>query len=92
MKGWLRASDGWLHAAAQEGSAPPEAGKVPGGTERPDSPAVGQPADQRDALPRPVRGGSDVKTLLLLALAAVVGAVVLSNQDDIRRYMKMRNM
>ena len=42
--------------------------------------------------PDPVRGGSDVKTLLLLALAAVVGAVVLSNQDDIRRYMKMRNM
>jgi hypothetical protein len=33
-----------------------------------------------------------VKTLLLLALAAVVGAVVLTNQDDIRRYMKMRNM
>ena len=43
-------------------------------------------------LPRPARGGWDVKKLLLLASVAVVGAVLVSSQDDIRRYIKMRNM
>jgi hypothetical protein len=52
----------------------------------------GQPADLGDALPRPARGGSDVKKLLFLTTVAVVGAVLLSSQDDIRRYIKMRNM
>jgi hypothetical protein len=33
-----------------------------------------------------------VKKLLLLASVAVVGAVLVSSQDDIRRYIKMRNM
>jgi hypothetical protein len=33
-----------------------------------------------------------VKKLLFLATVAVVGAVVLSSLDDIRRYLRMRNM
>lgn len=49
-------------------------------------------SDQGDALPRPGRGGSDVKKLLFLLTVAVVGAVLLSSQDDIRRYLRMRNM
>jgi hypothetical protein len=48
--------------------------------------------DRRDVLPRPARGGWHVKKLLLLASVAVVGAVLVSSQDDIRRYIKMRNM
>jgi hypothetical protein len=47
---------------------------------------------QGDALPRPARGGSDVKKLLFLVSVAVVGALLVSSQDDIRRYLKMRNM
>jgi hypothetical protein len=45
-----------------------------------------------DALPRTARGGSDVKKLLFLVTVAVVGAALLSSQDDIRRYLKMRSM
>jgi hypothetical protein len=33
-----------------------------------------------------------VKKLLFLVTVAVVGAVLLSSQDDIRRYLKMRSM
>jgi hypothetical protein len=33
-----------------------------------------------------------VKKLLVLVTVAVVGAVLLSSQDDIRRYLKMRSM
>ncbi len=33
-----------------------------------------------------------MKKLLLLASVAVVGAVLVSSQDDIRRYLRMRNM
>lgn len=33
-----------------------------------------------------------MKKLLFLLTVAVVGAVVLSSQDDIRRYLRMRNM
>ena len=33
-----------------------------------------------------------MKKLLFLVTVAVVGAVLLSSQDDIRRYIKMRNM
>jgi hypothetical protein len=33
-----------------------------------------------------------VKKLLFLLTVAAVGAVVLSSQDDIRRYLRMRNM
>lgn len=44
------------------------------------------------APPRPARGGSDVKKLLFLVSVALIGAVLVSSQDDIRRYIKMRNM
>lgn len=33
-----------------------------------------------------------MKKLLFLVTVAVVGAVLLSSQDDIRRYLKMRSM
>jgi len=33
-----------------------------------------------------------MKKLLFLLTVAAVGAVVLSSQDDIRRYLRMRNM
>jgi hypothetical protein len=33
-----------------------------------------------------------VKKLLFLVTVAVVGAVVVSSQDDIRRYLRMRSM
>ena len=33
-----------------------------------------------------------MKKLLFLATVGVLGAVLLSNQDDIRRYLKMRSM
>jgi hypothetical protein len=33
-----------------------------------------------------------VKKLLFLVSVALVGAVLVSSQDDIRRYIKMRNM
>ena len=33
-----------------------------------------------------------MKKLLFLLTVAVVGAVVLSSRDDIRRYLRMRNM
>ncbi len=33
-----------------------------------------------------------MKKLLFLMTVAVVGAAVLFNQDDIKRYMRMRNM
>ncbi len=33
-----------------------------------------------------------MKKLLFLLTVAVVGAVLLSSQDDIRRYLRMRNM
>ena len=33
-----------------------------------------------------------MKKLLFLVTVAVVGAVILSSQDDIRRYLRMRSM
>jgi hypothetical protein len=33
-----------------------------------------------------------VKKLLLLVSVAVLGALLMSSQDDIRRYLKMRSM
>ncbi len=33
-----------------------------------------------------------MKKLLLLVTVALVGTVLVSSQDDIRRYLKMRNM
>lgn len=33
-----------------------------------------------------------MKKLLFLVSVAVVGAVLVSSQDDIRRYLKMRSM
>jgi hypothetical protein len=33
-----------------------------------------------------------VKKLLFLVSVAVVGALLVSSQDDIRRYLKMRSM
>lgn len=45
-----------------------------------------------DALPWPARGGSDVKKLLLLVSVAALSALLVSSQEDIRRYLKMRSM
>ena len=33
-----------------------------------------------------------MKKLMFLVTVGVLGAVLLSNQDDIRRYLKMRSM